>query len=285
MYVSSWPSDLAEPPARQAVARQRAEGRVELAARHLGGGTSLAQLSERGSARLRVPRAHAAALQAVLINTAGGMTGGDRFDYLAAAGSEADLTITTAAAEKIYRSDGATARVAVHLEVESKARLEWIPQETIVFNRARLRRSLDADVAGDARLLLFEAVVFGRAASGERVVDGSFEDRWRVRRDGRLIHAETLRFSGAIAEQLARPARAGGGQALATSLYIADDAEARLDQAREILGALAVASGASAWKGCLVVRFLASDVESLRRDAARFLVSFRGRPLPRVWQS
>lgn len=284
MYASGWPSELAGAPARPVGNRQRAEGRVAIAVRSVGGRTRIDTLGERGSARLRVPRCDGRALEAVLINTAGGITGGDRFDYVAQAAGGADLTITTAAAEKVYRAESEAARVGVELRAAPGARVEWLPQETILFDRARLHRSLAAEVAGDARLLLFEAVVFGRAARGECVVEGFFEDRWRVYRDGRLVYADTLRLAGAIAEQLARAAIAGGNRALATALYVAPDAEARLEDARAILDALEVECGASAWNGCLVVRFLGPDIARLRADAACFLAAFRRRPLPRVWQ-
>jgi urease accessory protein len=165
------------------------------------------------------------------------------------------------------------------------ADLAWMPQETIVFDRARLARRFDADLMADARLLLFEAIVFGRTARGEEVNEGFFEDRWRIRRDGRLIYADTLRLDGPVSALLDRSAVAGGARALATLLYGAPDAEQRLDEARSLLAGGACLSGASAWNGFLAVRFLARDGAELRRDAARFLEGFRGSSLPRVWQS
>jgi urease accessory protein len=232
-----------------------------------------------------MPRVTGSTLEAVLINTGGGIACGDRFDVEVDAGPGAQLILTTTAAEKAYRSDGATAEMFVRLTLAAGADIAWIPQETIVFDRARLARRFVAEVADNARVLLFDAFVFGRTARGEQVEEGFFEDRWRVRRNGRLVFAETLRLDGPVATLLKRQAVAGGARALATLLYVAPDAEARLDEVRSLLESSAGMAGASAWNGLLAVRFLARDGAELRRDAARFLEGFRGCALPRVWQS
>ena len=239
------------------------------------------RIGESGSARIRLPREPNAT--AVLINTAGGLAAGDRFAVRCEVGAGADLTVTSAAAEKVYRTDGETTRVEVALEVGPGARLDWLPQETLLFDRARLARRLAIDVAGDARLLAFEATVFGRAAHDERVVEGFYEDRWRVRRDGRLVYADTLRLQGAIADHLARPTVAAGARALATLVYVAPDAAARVGDARALLEGAGSDCAAGAWSGLLAVRFLAPDIETLRRDAARVITGLGGRALPRVW--
>jgi urease accessory protein len=233
---------------------------------------------------VRLPRVAGAALEGVLINTAGGVACGDRFEVEALVGPGADLVLATPAAEKVYRSDGATAEIAIQATLEAGAGLAWLPQETILFDTARMRRHFDADLAADARLLVFESVVFGRRAFGEEVASGLFEDRWRIRRTGRVVYADTLRLSGPIARLLDCPAIAAGARALATLLYVAPDAEARLEEARGLLSGSTCASGCSAWNGVLAVRFLAQDVAALRASAIRFLEAFRG-PLPRVWGS
>src|SRR5262249_16815048 len=135
----------------------------------------------------------------------------------------ARLTVTTAAAEKAYRSHGPDATVEVRLTVGSGASLHWLPQEMILFDRSRVRRSIDVDLAANATLVLAEAVVFGRSAMGEIVSVGTFFDRWRVRRVGKLVFAETVRLDGAIAEKLSRSAVADGGRAVATMLMVPGD--------------------------------------------------------------
>ena len=265
--------------------RQRAEGRVALRVERMGAASGVRSVAEAGSARVRFPNVRDGVPEAVLINTAGGLAAGDRFTTAIDVAPGAEIVATSAAAEKVYRSgDGATTTdVAAHATVAEGGTLAWLPQETILFDRARLRRRLDADLAPDATALLFEAVAFGRAAMDERVREGLYEERWRIRRGGRLVYADTFRLEGPIADLLARPAVAAGGRALATLLYVAPDAETRLEEARGVLDGARSECGASAWDGLLAIRWLSPDIATLRSDAARFMQSFRGRPLPRVW--
>jgi len=269
-----------------APARQRSHGIVRL--RHGPGG--VADLFESGPSRLRFPRSHGATPEAILVNTAGGVACGDRFELSVALDAGARLVVSTTAAEKIYRSDGPVSRIDNRLDLAAGARLDWLPQETILYDASRLRRRFEADLAPDAALLVVEIVAFGRTARGERLAEGLFEDVWRVRRDGRLVYADALRLDGAIADALNRPAIGGGAAACATILDASPGAESRLDEARALLeraganGAGGVEAGASAWNGHLVLRGLAPDVSALRRVLVRVLEAYRGTPLPRVWQ-
>ncbi|MGO4524264.1 urease accessory protein UreD [Microvirga sp. 2MCAF35] len=236
--------------------------------------------------RIRLPKGAGRGLDAVLVNTAGGIACGDRFSVRIEAGSGAAVTVATPAAEKVYRSDGPVAELVVDLKVAADARLDWLPQETLLFDQARLCRSLAADMAENASLTLFEAVVFGREARAERIMDGLFEDRWRIRRGGRLIYADTLRIDGPIGDLLRKPAVGNGARAFATLIHVAPDAEAWLDLVREHLSSIGGCdAAASAWNGLLAVRFCALKIEALRAAAIPFLLAFRGEPLPRVWLS
>ena len=275
-----------------APARQRSVGRVALRAGSAGGaGPALIRdLAEAGPLRLRFPNraADATETEAVLVNTAGGVACGDDFAVDLALEPGARLVFTSTAAEKLYRSDGPVSRVANRAAVADGASLAWLPQETILFDRARVRRSFEADLAADAGLLVCEAVAFGRAAHGEVLREGLFEDAWRVRRAGRLVYADTLRLEGALGALLARSAIGGGAGACATLLDLSPDAEAGLERARHLLEAArgeAVEAAASAWNGHLALRLLAPGIGPVLACAARFLEAWRGRPLPRVWQS
>jgi urease accessory protein len=275
-----------EPPelsAPETIRRQRAEGRISLGVERIGGHTVLRRRAESGSARVRLPRVAGPGLEAVLINTAGGLAEGDRLAFEFDVGEGADLVVTTATAEKVYKSGGDAGTVDVALRLGPGARLAWLPQETILFDRARLTRRLEVDMAADARLLLAEATVFGRAAHDEQVSQGLFDDRWRIRRGGRHAYADRFRLSGTIAARLDHPAVAAGARAVATLLYIAPDAAARVDDARALIEDAACECGAGAWNGCLAVRFLAPDIQTLRRDLAKVIAGIGGRPLPRVW--
>jgi urease accessory protein len=284
MYVSAWPSEgLVQ---ATSLTRQRALGRVAFSAASYDGHTAADRIAESGSMRIRVPRRDGRGIEAVLVNTAGGIACGDRFTVDIAAQAGAFVTLATPAAEKVYRSDGAVAEFSVNLRLGPSSRLDWLPQETILFDQARLARTLGADMADDASLMLFEACVFGRAARQERIADGFFEDRWRIRRGGRLVYADTLRLSGPIADLLAKPSVGNGAVALATFLYVAPDAEARLEEARQSLPTESHCdAAASAWNGLMAVRFCAVSIEALRNSASRFLLAFRHAPLPRVWLS
>ena len=153
------------------------------------------------------------ALEAMIVNTAGGIAGGDRHDLDIRVEGGRGASVTTAAAEKVYRALGPDAEIAVKLSVGADGRLNWLPQETILFDRARLKRRIEVELARGASLVMAEAVVFGRAAMGEAVEQGTFTDRWRVRRDGRLLFAETMRLDGAIAGSWPRPrSRAAASQ-------------------------------------------------------------------------
>jgi urease accessory protein len=263
----------------------RAAGGVRLEIGRTGRGSAPLVVAESGGYRIRFPNA-GGACEGVFINTGGGMAGGDRMAVDVSLRKGAAAVFTTQAAEKVYRSDGPDTAIAIRLVLGPASRLDWLPQEQILFDGARLRRHLDVDMMGDASLTLAESVVFGRAARGETLDEGAFRDRWRVRRDGHLVLAEDVRLDGAIQKTLARPAVGGGGaRALATVLHLAPDAEARRDGARAALAGTRSECGVSAWDGMLVARFLSPNPQALRADLVRFLENFRGAAMPRSWQT
>lgn len=275
---------LAGTPAQSEIfAGNRAIGRIALSVAADADRSRRQRVHEEGALRVRFPNvSNRDALEAVIVNTAGGMAGGDRFDLDIAVGSGAKLTITTAAAEKIYRSLGPDTEIRVKLGIGSGGTLGWLPQETILFDQIRLRRSIEADLAPDASLLLAEGVVFGRSAMGETLAHGHFFDRWRVRRDGALIFAESLRLDDAIAEQLRQRAVAGGAVASASVLKIPGD-EAAVAAVRAKEKDFAGEVGVSAWNGLALARLVAPDGAALHRDLIAVLTAFGNMPIPRLW--
>jgi urease accessory protein len=263
-------------------ASNRAVGAVAFDVALVDGVTRRRQLHESGSLRVRFPSPEAQGLSAVFVNTAGGIAGGDRFDIDIAAGEGARLTVTTAAAEKIYRAQGPAAQLNIALKAAAGSHLAWLPQETILFDRARVDRRIDIDLAETASLLLCEIVVFGRAAMGEKMLAGSFTDRWRLRRGGRLVFAETVRLDGDIGEKLARPAVAKGGVAIGTALIVPGD-ETLVARIREVSKSRSGEVGISAWNGFAMARFCAQDAAKLRADMIAVLGSIGGPALPRLW--
>lgn len=264
----------------------RAAGGVRLRFGRAGGRTHRLDVAETGGYRARFPTTYNATSEAVLINTGGGMAGGDamRVEVTLEAGS--DAVVTSQAAEKIYRSQGADTRIETSLSVASGARLAWLPQESILFSGARLARSLDVDLAADARLVASEAVFFGRSAMGEAMTRGALRDRWRIRRDGRLVFAEDLRLDGAISETLARPAVAAGARAAATILAAGPDLQDGLERVRALASdeaSGAVEFGAGIVCELLVVRLLSGEAQALRRVLVTLLGHLTDRALPRTW--
>ncbi len=262
----------------------RARGRAEVAVSLREGAVRLDRLCLSGCAKALLPSTQGGPPEAVLINTSGGVTGGDRIDWRIEAGPGACLTVTTHAAERVYRASGGVARMETRITAGAGATVDWLPRETILFDGGRLARRLEADLFGDARLLALETLVLGRATMGDRVLRGALSDQWRIRRDGRLIHAEALRLAGDLAAAVAGPATLGGASAFATLVEVAPDAGDRLAAARARLAHLdGVAAGASAGDGVLILRFVALDIAPLRQALIRFLAAYREAPLPRVW--
>src|SRR5882757_2276788 len=263
-------------------AANRAQGAVRFGVRVKDGATRRGDLHESGSLRVRFPSPEADGLSAMFVNTAGGVAGGDRFDIDVTAGEGARLILTTAAAEKVYRAPGAAAQLNISLKARSGAHLGWLPQETILFDRARIHRRIDIDLAEGASLLLCEIVVFGRAAMGETIRHGEFVDRWRMRRGGRLVFAETIRLDGEFGEKLANPAIANGGMAIGTALIAPGD-EALVERIREVSDSFGGEVGISAWNGFAMARFCAQDAGRLRADMMTVLGRASTVPLPRLW--
>jgi urease accessory protein len=275
-------------PSRVAAARTlppsiRAEGRLSLVVKRSGSRSAVDRVAEAGPLRVRFPRiTDKDRLEAILINTAGGIVGGDVLQYEIESAEGTSLALTSQAAEKVYRSAGETARIKVSLKAREGSRLAWLPQETILFDRVKIRRVLEADIAPGASVTICESVVFGRAAMGERVATGAFEDCWRIMRGGRLVFADTTRLNGKIENLLGKAAIGGGSSCIATILHVAPDADARCEAARAALDDSKIEAGASVFDSMLVVRMLAADSFALRRGIVSLLHAI-GSPPPRAF--
>ncbi|MEN5082225.1 urease accessory protein UreD [Bosea sp. TWI1241] len=267
----------------------RAAGGVRLHFGRVGTRSLRLELAESGGYRARIPTSYDDVCEAVLINTAGGMAGGDRATTTVAVDVGAQAVVTTQAAEKIYRSQGSDTRVDTVLSVATGACLAWLPQETILFDGARLARTLSVDLAGDARFVAAETLYFGRSAMGETLRSGSLRDRWRIRRDGRLVFAEDLRLEGPIADILARPAVGQGARAVSTVLLAGPREPERLEEIRALIAAepgfAGVEAAAGVVEGLVIVRLLAGDAQALRRALVILLGQVTGRALPRTWST
>jgi urease accessory protein len=280
MSVNVFPSEVAAPATLPASIR--ASGALKLVAMHSDSGSAAEDIAESGPLRVRFPRVREERLEAILINTAGGIVGGDKLEFQIETLEDASLSITSQAAEKIYRSNGLISRISVSLKAEAGSELFWLPQETILFDRARIEREIDADVSSEGSLAVCEAIVFGRDAMGEKVARGLLRDRWRIRRDGKLIFADALMLDGEIRTALNRRATLNGKIAMATMVCVSREAEGRLDAVRDALAIEGVEAGASAFDGILVARILAEESIALRASVLSALEAV-GTPPPRAY--
>ncbi|SMX34237.1 urease accessory protein UreD [Actibacterium lipolyticum] len=266
------------------VSMQRTRGRAEVALNAAPNGARLARLHQSGSAKAMLPKVHSPRPEIVFLNTAGGLTGGDKMRYALTLAPGAKATATTQTAERAYASSGGVAELDVEMSVGAGGALDWLPQETILFEDSALSRRTTMTLQGDARLLMVEMVTLGRAAMGETLSNMFLQDHRSVTRDGTPVLIEPLRMT---TETLARRgARAGlrGARAFATLALIAPGAEDALGPLRAGLDHDGVEVAASAWNGKCVARFIGADATPLRQAVARAITTLRGGPLPRVWQ-
>ncbi|MEM8838054.1 MAG: urease accessory protein UreD [Pseudomonadota bacterium] len=257
------------------------------------------RLYQEGAARIRLPKTHADHLEAVLINTAGGLTGGDRFTWDLAAGAGTNVTATTQACEKIYKAatDAAgplrstAAKLETHIEVGEDATFSYLPQETILFDRSSLDRTLTARLAAQSRIFVLEAVMLGREAMGETVSSCHFTDNWRIFRNNRLIHADATRLEDSRLGNTDANSLLDGRSAFASLVYCGpedrDQLEAVVSRLRQNVGVESL--GMSAMDNKIVARCLAKNAYEMRRDLIPFIEASRrllgiGGDLPKVWR-
>jgi len=265
-------------------ARLRSQGILDLSFCSSEGRTRFGRTYQSGCLRMRATRGEQQPC-AVLINTAGGMADGDTLDQQIAWDEGAVGTVTTQAAEKIYRAFSQGCRISTRMTVARGAQAEWLPQETILFDAACLTRDAQVVLEEDVTFLGLEATILGRTAMGETVRSGSLRDRLRIWRNGRLVYADALALDGDIAALMQRAAIGGGACGMAVLVHASAAAGSLIGDVRDALADAAGLAAASTWNGLLAVRLLAPDGETLRHDIALALSVLRkGRPLPRVWR-
>lgn len=260
---------------------QRAKGSAALHIAQSDDASKVARLYQSGCAKIRLPRRNCPHLEAVVINTSGGMTGGDELDYQFTAHQGASAQITTQACERVYKSTGGSARLDIKLDVHADAKLAWLPQETILFDQGQLSRKLDVTLHGNAQILIVEPAILGRGAMGETVDTGLLSDRWRIWQDRQLLHAEQLRLDGRIHANAGRPFALNGNMAMATVFAVSTAAEGAVDEIRDIIGEN---GSASFWNGKLLARIVAKDGYLLRKRLLPIigLLNFEAQ-VPKVW--
>jgi urease accessory protein len=283
-----WPDVRARNPSDKDLQRAEGCGRIVLSGSEQG--TRIIDVFQRAPIRIMFPSTGASAIeQAVLINTAGGIAGGDRLETDVTALGNASIAITSQAAEKVYRALDEPARITTRLKACEDAKLAWLPQETIVFNWGRLRRETEIELSPTAQLLALEWLVLGRVAHGEDMIGGHITDSWRVKKDGRLIWADSFRVTDEIFPHLHRKALLSNCRAIGTLIYFGPYIDARLEFLRDVVRSLECQCAATSVGGLIIVRFAAKVLYDLRLALHNFLGQFSrelgGGPFraPKMW--
>jgi urease accessory protein len=286
--VSSKSTPLSRRPSDQDLERAEGSGRIVLSGSE--NGTRIKEVFQRSPLRILFPSTVAGAVEeAVLVNTAGGIAGGDRLECNVTALSNASIAVTSQAAEKVYRALDAPARIATRLKVCEGAKLAWLPQETILFNWGRLSRTTEIDVSDGAELLALEWLVLGRAAHGEEITGGHIADCWRVKRDGRLIWADSFRATDQTFPHLHRKALLSDCKAFGTLVYFGRHLDARLEFLRGIAPSRGCYCSMTSMSGLIIARFAAGTSLELRLALRGFLQQFGGElgghpfRVPKMW--
>jgi urease accessory protein len=269
---------------------QRADGCGRIVLSGSENGTRIEDVFERFPIRVMFPRnGHSVTEEAVLVNTAGGIAGGDRLECSVLALPGTSIAVTSQAAEKVYRALNEPAHVTTRLKVRESTRLAWLPQETIIFNWARLHRTTEIELVSGSELLALESLVLGRAAHGEIVIGGTITDRWRVKRDSRLIWADNFRVSDETFPHLNRKALLSDCNAIATLVYFGPHLDKRLEFLQEIIPSLGCNCAVTLVSGLIVVRFAVKESSDLKLALRSFLQQFGpelgSRPfrVPKMW--
>lgn len=271
---------------KPAAPHQRVEGRAAVSFKTVNEKTRLERLYQHGSAKIRFPKTYGTFSEAVLINTAGGLTGGDTLDWAVTLDAKTNVVLTTQACEKSYKSLKDIANVSTHISVGENATCHWLPQETILYERSALSRTFDVQLSKTSKLIALESVMLGREAMGESLKRCTFKDKWRIYREGKLIFADNIKLEGDLEEMQQKSALMAGHKAFATLLYCGTEDDEQLTKiAARLQSDLKDRNMAfSVFQGKLVGRFLAKDTYSLRHCLMPILKELSGNDLPRVWR-
>ena len=225
---------------------------------------------------------------AIVVHPPGGIAGGDELILQVKTEKHASALLTTPGAAKWYRSAGPVAKQSLAFNVAGA--LEWLPQETIVFDGARAELDCEVGLGSGAGFIGWDIVCFGRTGSGERFERGSYRFSMRLRREGRLIWQERGRVDGG-GRLLDSPAGLAGQPVCGTMFASFPGlnekilAGARKEQPLEGEGAVTLLPG------ILLARYLGGSSEAAKRyfaslwGALRPAFSGRAAVEPRIWRT
>jgi urease accessory protein len=254
---------------------QRSQGLVRLVLTGSARGTRIVDLFERCPIRIMFPGIRGAPVEeAVVVNTAGGIAGGDRLESSVTVLANASVTVTSQAAERVYRALSEPALINTRLKLRQAAKLAWLPQETIIYNGARMRRDTEIEISAGAQMLALEWLVLGRAAHGEEIVGGQIIDGWQVKLDGRLIWADRFRATNDVFPRLRSPVLLADFKAIGTLVYFGPDAEAWMQFVRDLAPQLPCHCATTMVSGLVIARLAARDAAELKAGLREILLNF-----------
>ena len=260
---------------------QRANGRVEIGLVLKKTSNNLSHLFQSGCLKAMIPKNHSNVPDVVLVNTAGGITGGDKLSVSVDLKEGARATVTTQTAERIYKSNNGFGKIEVHLDLKQNSFLDWLPQETILFDKSAVKREITVNMHETSKLFMVESIILGRCAMGETLTSNLFVDHWRILQGNKMRYAESLKLSNAI--ELSGLATLGENKALATLLYVTLNADETVEHMRDLIKQCDLVGAASAWDGKLVTRLVSASPQRLRESLIFIISEFRKKQLPRVW--
>tara|TARA_B110000037_G_scaffold81695_1_gene97314 strand:+ start:588 stop:1397 length:810 start_codon:yes stop_codon:yes gene_type:complete len=261
---------------------QRAHGDIDVRIKN----NQISKFFQSGSAKVFYPKCHDKIKELVLVNTAGGLTSGDKFSYKIDINNQSSVFVTTQTAERAYKGLENSSKIKVELSIDRFSNLYWIPQELILFNNCNLQRNINVNVNGSSNFLLAETTIFGRTAMGEYLEEGTFIDNWRIYENTKLLHAEALSLNGNIKEQLSKIASTNGGVAICNIFvcgkkFLHNENELK----KYIINTDTVLLSHSAWNDKLLIRMVAQNAYDLKKIQKKILLCLSNNSLPKVWNN
>lgn len=273
---------IAEPAERQS---QGWQARLELGFVHRHGKTVMANRRHIGPLKVQRPfYPEGDVCHVYVLHPPGGVVAGDCLTIAVNVAAESAALVTTPAAGKFYRSDGKVAQQQVRLTVAADASLEWLPQETIIYEGARMASELRLELAAGSRFIGWEMFALGRPAANEGFTTGEAGMNWLIFRSGKLFYRERLIID---AQAFATNWGLNGHSACGT-LFACPAASAQLESVRQLIGDSA-GRGVTLIDDMLICRALDSRADQLReffQQVWRTLrpdVVQRDACTPRIW--
>ena len=259
---------------------EKSKGRLEIKIKN----QNLQKLYQQGSLKALMPDFHENLKQLMLINTAGGITSGDEYDYEFEI-DNSNLCISTQAAEKIYSGFDNPANLKIKLNLSNNSSVFWLPKELILFNNCNLKRKINFNLSKDSNLILCENIIFGRTSMKEVFEKGYFSDVWNINIDDKLIHTEAINTNSFEKKNFNSFSTLNNNSAVATIIIVGNKFLNNVNNLSETLTNNEITtSNYSYWDNKLILRLLSKDSYNLKFAIDKILsYFFEGSKIPKIW--